>query len=42
MGQRRKNTPAFKVKAALETVKGEQTISELASRIEIHTNQFHT
>ena len=40
MGQRRKRTPAFKAKVALETVRGEQTISQLASRFEVHPNQW--
>jgi transposase len=42
MGKRRKHSPALEAQVALEAVKGEQTISELASRFEVHPNQIHT
>ena len=33
---RRKHGTAFKAKAALEAVKGEETVSQLAARYEVH------
>lgn len=35
---RRNHGSAFKAKVALEAVKGEQTISELAARFQVHPN----
>jgi transposase len=35
---RRKHSPSFKAKVALEAIKGEATIAEIASRYEIHPN----
>ena len=33
---RRKHSPSFKAKVALEAIKGEETIAQIASRFEIH------
>ena len=37
---RRQHSPTFKAKVALETLKGEQTIAELASQFEVHPSQI--
>ena len=38
--ERRKHSPAFKAKVALEAVKGEETVVQLASRYEVHPGQI--
>ena len=37
---RRHHSPAFKSKVALAAVKGEQTITELAQKFDVHPNQI--
>jgi len=41
MSKRKKHNPEFKAKVALEAVKGEHTISELASRFGVHPTMIH-
>lgn len=37
---RRNHAPAFKAQVALEAVKGEYTLAELAQRFDVHPNQI--
>ena len=37
-GSRRKHSSSFKAKVALEALKGEETIAQIAARYEVHPN----
>ena len=41
MENRRKHSPSFKARVALESIKGEETVAQLASRFDIHSSQVH-
>ena len=38
--ERRKHSASFKAKVALEAVKGDQPVAQLAARYEVHTGQI--
>lgn len=38
--EQRKHRPPFKAKVALEEVKGEETVAQLAARYEVHPGQI--
>lgn len=42
MSKRKQHSPEFPAKVALEALKGEQTVAELASRFRIHPTMIHT
>ena len=39
-GQRKKHTPEFKAKVALEAMKEEKTVNQIASEYEVHPGQI--
>jgi transposase len=41
MENRRKHSPSFKARVALESIKGEETVAQLASRFDVHPSQVH-
>jgi len=41
MSKCKQHSPEFKAKVALEAVKGEATVSELASRFSVHPTMIH-
>ena len=41
MSKRKQHSPEFKAKVALEALKGEKMVSELASRFGVHPTKIH-
>jgi len=41
MSKRKRHNPEFKARVALETVKGEHTVAELATRFGVHPTMIH-
>ena len=39
---RRQHSPAFNARVALEAVKGEETVAQLAARYQVHPSQIQT
>lgn len=42
MSKRKNHSPEFKAKVALEALKGERTVSELASQFGVHPTMIHS
>ena len=42
MAKRRRFTPAFKARVALEALRGDKTVQELAAKHQVHPNQVST
>ena len=41
MSKRKNHSPEFKAKVGLEALKGEHTVTELASRFGVHPTMIH-